>query len=464
MSTTPTLAERLARYAAELRYEQIPPEVVQFVCRLVFDTLGVGLGGYQTALGTRAAAFAAEQMPGDQANLIGCGRRASLEGAAFGNATMIKILGMDDSHRNAGHIAAEVLPAALAMAQHHRTSGRELIAAIVASYDIAVRTGVQIRAEIRRRGIDLKGTVGTLAAAIAAGRCAGLDASALTDAFALAADMAGSTEQYVYEGGPCDTKDLIAGFAARNAVFAARLAAHGFRGPRGALDGAYGFFRAFGDRLDPAAFDDLGHVYAITTTALKPHGGCRHTHQAVDAVQEIRRQADIDPSQVVRIVVQTYQYALEPRFRIDPDPPSREVAGLSIRVTTALALARGSLWPDDLASWDAPEVRRLRHLVEVEVDPEIEAIYPNRNGCRVSVEVRDGRSFEGVVPYARGEPESPLSTDELRAKFSALTRKILSPASADTLYERCLQLPDLANVSVLLEAHEEGMPITDPAG
>ena len=209
---TQSLVEQFAHYAAELSYADLTPDAIRIAKRLVFDSLATGLGGYQWQLGQNAAAFAADGMPGSEATILGSGRKASLEGATFANATMIKILGMDDSHRAASHIAAQVIPAALAVAEARGTSGRELLVAIVAGYDLAVRVGQAVRMAQRERGLDVKGTVGPIAAALAGGRCAGLDAGRLAHALALGANMGSGTEQYVYERGKCDTKDLLSGF------------------------------------------------------------------------------------------------------------------------------------------------------------------------------------------------------------------------------------------------------------
>jgi 2-methylcitrate dehydratase PrpD len=450
MADNQTLLERIAEYATGLRYEDILPEAIQIARWLVFDSIGTGLGGYQYDLGRKAARFAAEEMPGDQATLIGDGRRSTVDGAAFGNATMIKILGMDDSHRQASHIASQVIPASLALAEANHISGKQLIVAIVAAYDLAVRLGRAVRGAQRKRGLDVKGTVGSIAAAFAGGLCAGLDEERLVHAMALAADMSSGTEQYVYDRGKCDTKDLISGFAARNGVFATRLAASDFYGPRGGLDGEYGFFRAFGEGYDPAHFADLGDSFAITSTAFKPHGGCRHTHQAIDAVQAILHDRQVDPQEIERVTISTYKYATEPTFRVDADPPSRAVAGLSIRVATAIALVRGSAWPTDFEIWDSPDVRRLRHITDVEVDPEVESVYPARNGGRVTLRLRDGETVEGVVPYAKGEPEFRMSEEELKEKFDALSRDILPQHTRDEIFARCLALEEIDDVAYLM--------------
>ncbi len=452
------LLEQIVDYALGLEYDDIPAEAQDLAKTIVFDSIGVGLGGYQRDLGQKATRYASTSMPGDEARLLGSGEVVSLEGAAFANAVMVKIMGMDDSHRSAGHIASQVLPVVLAVGEAYRCSGADMLAAIVASYDFAVRVGRQVRATQRARGNDLKGTVGPMAAALAAARCANFDRETSINALALAADLASGTEQYVYEAGPCDTKDLISGFAARNAIFALKLADSGFDGPRGALDGEYGFFSAYGEGFDPDCFADLGKDFAILGTAFKPHSGCRHTHQAIDAAQALLADGPLDTGAIEDIVLKTYGYATRPIFRVDPNP-AREVAGMSIRVSTAVALSQGSAWPRDFAAWDDPEARRLRNLIDVQIDEEIEAAYPALNGCRLQVTMKDGSRREAYLPNMKGEPEFRMSGAEMREKFSVLTRELFPQEQADAIYDYCSALESAADIGRLTQLCARPQPV-----
>lgn len=446
-----TLLEQITDYTLNLRLDDIPDEALDLAKTIVFDSIGTGLGGYQGELGAKAARYATTMMPGDEATLLGSGERASLEGAAFANGVMVKILGMDDSHRSAGHIASQVVPVVLAAGEAYGASGEDLLVAIIAAYDFAVRVGRQVRPMQRARGLDLKGTLGAISAALAAARCARFTREDTINTVALAADLASGTEQYVYEGGPCDTKDLIAGFASRNAVFALRLAEAGFDGPQGALDGEYGFFSAFGNGFDRATFADLGDDFAILGTGFKPHGGCRHTHQAIDAVQAVLAQGPLDTTSIEGITLKTYDYATRPSFRVDPNPPSREVAGLSIRVSTAVALKQGTAWRHDFTHWDDPEVRRLRNLIDVQVDSDIEARYPDLNGCRLQITLADGRERESYIPNMKGEPEFRMTDGEMREKFHMLTRELFPQERADEIYAVCNDLDSLSHIGELTE-------------
>ncbi|MCY3831382.1 MAG: MmgE/PrpD family protein [Chloroflexi bacterium] len=453
------LLDQITNYSLNLHLDDIPADALDLAKTIVFDSIGAGLGGYQRELGQKARRYATTMMAGDEATLLGSGERVSLEGAAFANGVMIKILGMDDSHRSAGHIASQVVPVVLAVGEAYNSSGADMLVAIVAAYDFAVRVGRQVRPMQRARGLDLKGTLGAISAALAAARCARFDRELTLNTIALAADLASGTEQYVYEGGLCDTKDLIAGFAARNAVFALRLAEAGFYGPRGALDGDYGFFSAFGDGCDPDTFADLGADFAILGTGFKPHGGCRHTHQAIDAVQAIQAQAPLDTREIESIRLSTYGYATRPIFRVDANPPSREVAGLSIRVSTAVALARGSAWRHDFEAWDHPEARRLRNLIDVQVDDEIEALYPELNGCRLQITLADGTTREAYIPNMKGEPEFRMTDGEMREKFSVLTSDLFPQAQAEQIYSICSQLEDVLHIDELMRFCSDAQPV-----
>ncbi len=451
MTSKTPLIETIANYAINLKYEEIPTEAVDLAKIILFDSIGTGLGGFQRDLGKKVTHYGTHMMSGDQSTLLGSGERTSLEGGAFTNGVMIKILGMDDSHRSAGHIASQVVPAVLAVSEVYKTSGKDIIAAIVASYDFAIRVGSEALSYQRARGHDLKGTVGAIASALAVARCAGLDVEKTINAVAIAADLSSGTEQYVYEGGLCDTKDLIAGFGARNGVFAMRLAESGFYGPRGALDGDYGFFKAFGDGYDPNMFDDLGEFFAIVGTAFKPHGGCRHTHQAIDAAQTILQEGPLDVSAIESIRLDTYEYATRPIFRVDPNPPSRDVAGLSIRVSTAVALTQGSAWPEDFETWDDPEVRRLRQLIDVQIDPEMEEHYPERNGCRLHITLNTGDVREAYLPNMKGEPEFRMTNSEIKEKFRVLTQPIMSAEQVNNIYKTCMDLQSVDDIRQLLQ-------------
>lgn len=443
--------EKIAAYAVKLRFEDLTEATVTRAREVVLDTLGTALGGYQARLGQLSADYAATMEAGEQASLIGDGRRSSLEGAAWANGTMAKHLGMDDTHMKLlAHIATELVPVVLALGEYKGLNGQRAITALAAGYDVFGAIQPAVKVHQRERGLDHKGQVGSLASAITAGIMMGLDAKKMANALALSMDIACGTEQYVYDAGRCDTKDLLAGYGARNGIYAAKLADFGFEGPPGALDGPYGYFHAFGGGYDPSYLDGLGKHFTLPGTSFKPHAGCRHVHPCVDATQELLKTGKPNLDEIVSIEVGTYNDAITPDFRVNPNPETVGQAGFSLQATVAVALGRGNWYREDIAAYNEPQFRRLWPLVKVYLDKEVEAAYPEALGCIVKVVTKDGTHYEGRVEYPKGEPENNLTDVEFEQKFSKLVGELLPADQIDRILEMGSRLETLDDIGELV--------------
>ncbi len=443
-----TAVSVIGDYAAARRYEDLSELAIVRARQVLLDFIGTMLGGYQTELGQLSADYAAQMQPGHDATIVGDGRRSTVDGAAFANATMGKFLGMDDSHRIAGHVASQLVPAALALGERHRLTGRQFITALAVGYDVMDLVHGAVDTWQRERGMDHKGQAGTLASSVTAAKALGLNAEKTAQALALSMDMACGTEQYVYDAGACDTKDLLAGYGARNGILAAKMADFGFRGPPGALDGPYGYFHAFGpgrDSADLAALDSD----ALARTGFKPHAGCRHVHSCVDATQVLLRSGSPDLSAIAAIEIDTYLEAITPDFRVNYSPRTVGQAGFSLPVTASVILTRGHWFREDIETYDAPEAQRLRQLVKVGLDADIQAGHPLKNGCEVRIITKDGALYRGRVEYAKGEPENMLSDAEFEEKFRYLVGDLLPPEQIARLLDSVARLEHLDDVGEL---------------
>lgn len=439
----------IGEFAAGRCYQDLSDLTIVRARQVLLDFIGTMLGGYQTELGRLAADYAADMLPGDDATIVGDGRRSTAEGAAWANATMGKFLGMDDSHRIGGHVASQLVPVVLTLGEQYRLSGEELITALAVGYDVMELVHGAVDVWQRERGLDHKGQAGTLGSAVAAAKALDLPAEKIAHALALSMDMACGTEQYVYDAGACDTKDLLAGYGARNGIHAAKLADFGFRGPPGALDGPYGYFHAFGPGRDSPALDRLDGE-ALARTGFKPHAGCRHVHSCVDATQALLANGRPDLGAITSIEVDTYLEAITPDFRVNYAPQTVGQAGFSLPVTVSVILTRGSWFREDIATFDEPEQRRLRQLVKVGLDEAIQAGHPLTNGCEVRITTADGTLHKGRVEYAKGEPENMLTDAEFEEKFRYLVGDMLPADQIDNLLARCANLEYLADVSELV--------------
>lgn len=450
-TTAANAIERVANYAANLTFDELSDLTVTRARQVMLDTLGTTLGGYQSSLGELAVEYAVAEHAGDEATLVADGRRSTVEGAAWANAVMSKYLGMDDSHRTAGHVAAELVPVLLALGEYSHLSGRQVITAMAAGYDLFDAIQSVVSEWQRERGLDHKGQAGTLASGLTAAVAMELDAGTIGHALALAMDMASGTEQYVYDAGECDTKDLLAGYAAKNGIHAAKLADFGFRGPPGALDGPYGYYHAFGPGYDPSYLDNLGDTFALAHTGFKPHAGCRHVHSCVDATQKILENGRPPLDVIEKIEIDTYKGAITPSFRVNYEPETVGQAGFSLPVTVSVVLTQGSWYREDIAAYDEPEPRRLRHLAEVGLDEEIEAKHPKKNGCEVRITTRDGKQYTGRVEHAKGEPENMLTQKEFEQKFRYLVSDLLPSEQVDQIIDMTSRLEEIEDIGELVD-------------
>ncbi len=456
VATKKNAVDVIAAHAATLRYEDLGEKTILRARQVILDTLGTSLGGYRTRRGRMMADFAARHYPGDEATLIADGRACTLEGAALANGVMAHALGMDDTSRLAGHVAAELVPLLLVLGEQLRLSGRELITALAVGYDVFEAIQPTVKDWQRERGLDHKSHVGSMASAVTAAVAMGLDQEQIGNALALATDMASGTEQYVYDGFVCDT--LLSGIGARNGIEAARMAAFGFRGPPGALDGPYGYFHAYGPGYDPAILESLGTRQALAETGFKPHAGCRHVHSCVDATQALRNSnGNLDLDAIAAIEVDSYLNAITPHFRVDPEPENAYQACYSLPVTVAVTLQRGSFYKADIQAWDDPQVRRLRRRVRVGLEEKLEKA--GRNGCEVRITMDDGRQYRGRVEYARGEPENMMSAAEFEGKFRKLTGDLLPEEGVVALIDACAHLEELEDVGQLLRLTTAGVRV-----
>lgn len=447
--TKQTAVSFIAEYAAARKYEDLSELTVIRARQVVLDFIGTMLGGYQTALGQLASDYAARMLPGDDASIVGDGRRSTAEGAAWANAVMGKFLGMDDSHSTAGHVASQLVPVALTLGEKRQLSGEQVITALAVGYDVMDMVHTAVDAWQRERGLDHKSQAGTLASAATAALAMGLPAEKIANAIALSMDLACGTEQYVWDAGSCDTKDLLAGYGARNGIYSAAMADFGFRGPPGALDGPYGYFHAFGPGYDESILDAL-NGQALARTGFKPHAGCRHVHSCVDATQELLKTGQPDLAAITAIEIDTYHEAITPAFRVNYQPQTVGQAGFSLPVTASVILTRGAWFREDIETYDHPEARRLRQLVKVGLDEAIQAEHPLKNGCEVRIATADGKRYKGRVEHAKGEPQNMLSEAEFEAKFRYLVGDLLPDAQIRHLLDCCGRLERLDDVSELL--------------
>jgi 2-methylcitrate dehydratase PrpD len=420
-------AARLAEHVLGLAASDVPVATREKAVTLILDALGNGLfGAAQRGPGLVRERARARFRDGG-ALVWADGSRLDPAGAATANAAGAHGFELDD-YLPAGktHAGAVILPVALAVAGDD-TSGEELVTAVVAAYDVVGRVSLAMdAASARARGWHVTGLTGPFGAAAVAGRLLGLDPGRLVSAFGVAASCAAGTFAFSAEGAM--TKCLHAARAAEAGIEAVRLAAAGFVGPTHGLDAEDGgILRAVSDTpLLDRLTAELGTRFDVDGIAVKPYACCGSIHSSIDAVLAMR-DAGLRAEDVAEIVVgNSSSVLLQCGFDYHGDGGALE-AQMSMQYSLAAALVDGAVGVaqfEDRRRRD-PDLLALARLVRFEVDPEIDAVYPQQFPARVQVRRRSGELLDERVAAPLGMPERPLGRVEVTAKFRDLTAGLI---------------------------------------
>ena len=310
MDKQPT--DLLANYVHRLRFEDLPGEVVESAKLVLLDYLASAMAGYKiNRIFNEALWSVVSDMGGKkESRVLFQGARLPAPHAALMNAAYGHGADLDDGNRTAqGHPGVGTIPAVLALAEAHGLSGRDVIVAIVAGYDIFVRMATALNPSHLSRGFHTTGTIGTIAAAGAAAKALKLPLAGVRNALSLAALQAAGLLE-VAESGQM-AKPFHPAKAAFNAILAARLAEKGAEGPREPLEGRKGFIKAFADQADLDALrKDLGKKFRISSCYIKLYPACRHTHGAIDAALKLRQDGGFSLNALKAVKVHIYPAAI----------------------------------------------------------------------------------------------------------------------------------------------------------
>jgi 2-methylcitrate dehydratase PrpD len=427
-----TIAHRLASFAVAARVQSTPPEVLHGAKRALVDWFGATVAGSPTDAG-RMIRAGLDFGFGGTASFVSDGARTDPRTAALVNATASHVVEMDDIFRDGiYHPGSPTVAAALAMAEHLHASGAELLRAIAIGYELSCRVAAAIQ-PAHYAYWHTTGTVGTLGAAASIAELLGLDVDRFTNALANATTTAAGLQQAFRSDAM--GKPLHAGHAADAGMVAALAAAEGFTGAWDILEGPAGFGAAMADHPDwDAAVAALGTTWAVTQQTVKNHSCCGHTFAAIDAALELRS-SGVRADQIEKIVVGTYSSALE--VAGNQSPRTEFEAKFSLSYTVAAAFEVGSV---RLASFtprwlEDPTLRDLAGRVRCVADAEFDKDFPQRRSARVKVILKGGGVVDATRNTRHGDPDDPLTDDELKDKFTELVSHVRGGDAARRLGE-----------------------------
>ena len=426
----PHCTRTVAEWAAGLRYEQLPAEVVTAAKRFLLDSMGCALGGAQQH-DVHIARSVLRQIAGTgRASVLVTGETLDPVSAALLNALMIRVLDFNDIYwRQDPSHPSDLIPAAMAAAEHADGSGRDLILGIALAYEVEQRLCELSFPGIRELGWH-HATLTAVASPVVAGRLLGLDADCIQHAIGISASRHCTTGA-VTAGRLTMMKNTVDPLATQSGVLAALLAAAGYTGPEHVLDGKEGFGQVFASEWRwEILTQDLGSSWRILDCGMKAFPTEALTHTPISAVLDLVQRHDLRPEAVASVTVRSLARAAD--ILADPskyDPRSKETADHSLPYVIAAALVDRQVTPLQFTAERImdPTIRAQLAKVRVEADPEIEAVFPRLQRARVEILTRAGERFETVLDYPKGDPRNPLTDQEIQAKMEALASGIASP-------------------------------------
>ncbi len=437
--------QKLARFAANLKFNDIPPKVVTHAKLCVLDTLGCGLWGSTLPWTRKVAQLAEAEHAAELSSIWGMPLKTSAALAALVNGTAAHSFELDDLHKESiVHLGSVALSAGLAVAQREGgISGMDLITALVAGYEVGARVGMAAGTAHLRQGFHPTGTCGTFASAAAAGRVLGLNSQAMLHALGIAGTRGSGLLAAQYGA---MTKRLHAGYAAQSGVYGADLAAQGFTGAETIVEEPYGgFLSSMAEGGNPQKLGVDAGAFELLRVGFKPYACCGSIHTTLDALLDLMVTYGFAAEVVTRVKVMASGVTVH-HVGWPYRPAGVTAAQMNLAYCVAVTLLDGECFVDQFADRRLidPAVIALAGRVNVEEDPAITALGPDaRHHVKIEVTLSDGRILFTERRHARGSDSHPLDVEEVRRKFRLLAGKVLSPDQVQVLEERVAHLEEL---------------------
>lgn len=455
---TETIAQSVSRFVLNLTYQDLPDEIKHLTKRFILDNIGCILGGGREESSREIAAVAKLMGGNPQSTVIGFNFKTSVLNAAMTNGTTGHALELDDDHRvGTQHPGVEVIPTALAVGEYVNASGEEIIAAVCAGCEIAIRVGEAFVGDAYYQGFHPTGTCGVFGAAVAAGKLLKLTEEQMANALGIAGSQSSGLREWKASG--AWTKRFQAGHANFAGTVAAFMAKEGYTGPLTIFEGTYGVLRAYSYQLhydETLILKDLGHKYEMADTSIKPHACCRFCQPLVDAALAVVNEYDLWPQDIKSIRIGTGKNTLialtKPAER-KWHPQTGVDAQFSLPFSIAVAITRRVALAEEFTEkyFKDPEILSFMERIDGYLDEEVEACWPDSYPAVAIVETYDGRTLRGKIDFPKGDPENPVTDEELVAKFKYLTGDCLDPEKAAAVIDIVMSLEKLDDTAKLLE-------------
>ena len=442
------LIYEIADYAVAERTRALPTEAVHWAKRAVIDWCATTAPGAIEMPATGLVKAMADDVGRGKARLFPSGIQATMRSAAIINAAASHTVEFDDIFRDAlFHASTPTVSTALAAADNEDLSGEDFLRAVIVGYEIGTRIALVMGREHYKYWHNTA-TNGSFAAAAAAGTVFRLDRDQFANALGIAGTMAAGLQQSFRSDNLA--KPMHGAHAADSGLLAAISARQGVTGALDILEGEAGYGAAMSKDCDwSKATEGLGEVYNITRMTTKNHGCCGHTFAAIDGAIALREQHDLTATDIKVIRVGGYSAT------VDICSGKSHKTAVEGRFSVPYLVANGIVYGN--ARLDAfsatrladPIVSSLAPKVTVYLDQKIDSGFPHRRSARVTIETKDGRMLEHYQPTRIGDPDAPLTDQQIDDKFKELVVPVTGDEAAHSLLDACWSLESLNSIRKL---------------
>lgn len=447
-----TIANSLAELVSDIQFSKLSDEVVKETKRRVLDALGCAFGGFHGEPSTIMRNMAADLGGKPESTVLGASYRTSCEKAALVNSTMLRYLDYMDSHAGADacHPCFNI-PPCLAVAERVNASGKDLIAAIVAGYEIQIR--FQEACKIGPRGW-FSGTYLEFSVPLATGKLLGFDVERLKNALAIAATHANALS--VNSGSIPGSKSVADGMVASTGVLGALMAGAGLTGPTDIIESAGVFEKAVAGKIDVERLLKPMLEYKVMEVNTKWFNTVRTAQTAVTSMFSLLEKHRLGWRDVEAITV-----FLPTKEHIGHDgiwnstsrlrPQNRDTANHSLVYSLAVAMVDGELGPEQYADAKLrnPDVLSVVDRTTLQADASLDRHWPEAAVSRVVLRTRNGQSYEATTLYPPGHHKNRVTDEQIQQKFAKLTSQMLGKEKQAVIIQTVGRLEDLASVGEL---------------
>jgi 2-methylcitrate dehydratase len=439
-----TLAQEMAQWISDLRYDALPSEVVTRTKLILLDTIGCALAALDAPPVRLARRVAREQGGNPLATPLGASWQTSTEQGAFINSLAARYLDFNDYTVVGSHPSTNI-GTVLAVGEAQGAGGKECILATNIAYEVQLR--LRDACENQKEGWD-NSTLEHYSAAALAGKLLGLSAEQLAHALAIAAAHANTLAE-VRRGKLSMWKAAAEAMSAKMGTFAALLARAGVTGPLSVIDGEYGFGKVVVGDFEPEVLRRRTGDFSILNSCIKIWP-CLFVAQApIAAAAQLYEQgvkaAEIDK---IDIYLSEFGYTQQTRFQ-KSGVSTREDADHSVAYCVARVFLDGTVWLPHF------EEHKLKEPAVVDMMKKItfrrDDNLPKRMGGAVAVTLRQGNTLRAELPYAPGHTKNPVGEAEIGKKFHALADEVVGEEIARRAADMILHLEELPNLSGLMK-------------